>query len=91
MDSTTKFPWQQEAVILQSSAYYVAANIGQVILDQHIEGLRSKQALFEAPFVLISHGTEEDPILNYGNRLALWLCGWLGLCLHALLVTQLNP
>ncbi|HUQ68555.1 MAG TPA: MEKHLA domain-containing protein [Planctomycetaceae bacterium] len=30
-------------------------------------------ALFAAPFVVVSHGTEADPILNYGNRQALEL------------------
>ncbi len=29
------------------------------------------QSLFEAAFVVVSHGTETDPILNYGNRTAL--------------------
>lgn len=29
--------------------------------------------LFEAPFVVVSHGTQADPILNYGNRAALEL------------------
>lgn len=29
--------------------------------------------LFEAPFVVLSHGTQSDPILNYGNRAALQL------------------
>ncbi len=39
------------------------------------EGSEQDQAirLFEAPFVLVSHGTEADPILNYGNRKALEL------------------
>lgn len=34
--------------------------------------------VFEAPFVLVSHGTEADPVLNYGNRtaLALWELSW---------------
>lgn len=34
--------------------------------------------LFHAPFVLVSHGTEADPILNYGNAtaLALWEMSW---------------
>lgn len=34
--------------------------------------------LFHAPFVLVSHGTEPDPILNYGNAaaLALWEMSW---------------
>ena len=30
-------------------------------------------ALFEAPFVLVSHGTETVPIFNFGNRRALKL------------------
>ena len=29
------------------------------------------KALFEAPFVVVSHGIQADPILNYGNRTAL--------------------
>jgi len=29
------------------------------------------KALFEADFVLVSHGTENDPIFNYGNKSAL--------------------
>ena len=39
-------------------------------------GSSAEQAarLFEAPFVVVSHGTEADPILKYGNAaaLALW-------------------
>lgn len=31
--------------------------------------------IFHAPFVLVSHGTEIDPILNYGNQAALNLWG----------------
>ena len=27
--------------------------------------------LFEAPFVVVSHGTEDDPVFNYGNAKAL--------------------
>ncbi|MDH5580197.1 MAG: MEKHLA domain-containing protein, partial [Betaproteobacteria bacterium] len=36
------------------------------------------QALFDAPFVVVSHGTEPDPILNYGNQAALdlWEMTW---------------
>ena len=36
------------------------------------------RAVDEAPFVLVSHGVESDPILNYGNRaaLALWEMSW---------------
>ncbi len=36
------------------------------------------EALFAAPFVLVSHGTQADPMLNYGNRAALklWEMSW---------------
>jgi len=36
------------------------------------------QRVFEAPFVLVSHGTQADPILNYGNHsaLTLWAISW---------------
>ena len=34
--------------------------------------------IFHAPFVVVSHGTEADPVLNYGNAaaLALWEMSW---------------
>lgn len=36
------------------------------------------QALFAAPCVVVSHGAEADPILNYGNQRALdlWELSW---------------
>lgn len=36
------------------------------------------QTLFNATIVVVSHGTEADPILNYGNRTALelWEVTW---------------
>jgi hypothetical protein len=36
------------------------------------------QRVFEAPFVVVSHGAEADAILNYGNHaaLALWEMSW---------------
>lgn len=39
------------------------------------------RGVWEAPFVIVSHGTEADPVLNYGNQaaLALWEMSWLEL------------
>jgi hypothetical protein len=36
------------------------------------------EKIFHAPFVLVSHGTETVPVLNYGNQtaLALWEMSW---------------
>jgi hypothetical protein len=39
---------------------------------------RLAEQIFHAPFVVVSHGTEADPVLNYGNQaaLALWEMSW---------------
>jgi hypothetical protein len=36
------------------------------------------EKIFRAPFALVSHGMESDPVLNYGNQtaLALWEMSW---------------
>jgi MEKHLA domain len=36
------------------------------------------EKIFHAPFVVVSHGTEADPVLNFGNAaaLALWEMSW---------------
>ena len=36
------------------------------------------KTLFDAPFVVVSHGTQANPILNYGNQTALnlWELNW---------------
>lgn len=36
------------------------------------------ERIFNAPFVVVSHGTQTDPVLNYGNRaaLTLWEISW---------------
>lgn len=35
------------------------------------------ETVFVAPIALVSHGTEEDPIFNYANRMALEAFGYL--------------
>lgn len=51
---------------------------GRELLERTGSAEAQAQALFAAPFVLVSHGTEEDPVLNYGNRIALelWETTW---------------
>jgi hypothetical protein len=62
----------------------------QYLLDSYVrlikqelitrEGTPQEQAerLFMSPFVVASHGLQEDPILNYGNQTALdlWEMDW---------------
>lgn len=51
---------------------------GRDLLPGVSDPLELAQRVFEAPFVLVSHGTEADPVLNYANRaaLALWEMSW---------------
>jgi hypothetical protein len=48
------------------------------IITRRFRSCRTGRKNFHAPFVLVSHGTESDPVLNYGNRaaLALWEMSW---------------
>jgi len=45
--------------------------IGRELLERHASSTNDARMLFEAPFVVVSHGTQADPILNYGNQAAL--------------------
>lgn len=48
---------------------------GRKLLDYDSKVLTAAEALFHAPFVLLAHGAEPDPVLNFGNRKALDLWG----------------
>lgn len=77
-------PWQRSAIatqIARHSEYLVNSYItlvGRPLLNPVPASISLAQALFEAPFVVVSHGTEADPILNYGNQTALdlWQRSW---------------
>lgn len=47
--------------------------IGQDLIARSGSLRDDARRLFEAPIVIVSHGTEADPILNYGNQTALSL------------------
>ena len=51
---------------------------GRALLPGILTPVELAKKGFAAPFVLVSHGTEADPILNYGNRaaLSLWEISW---------------
>jgi hypothetical protein len=73
-------PWQQEAVIQQSQRLWYSFQhwTGRSLFETQGAAVELAQQMFEAPFVLISHGTEPDPIFNYANRQAsaLWELSW---------------
>lgn len=79
--------WQTERVIGHSRLLLESYRrlLGRELLPDLPVGLdgaaRSQalsRALFEAPFCVVSHGTEANPILTYGNRYALdlWELDW---------------
>jgi hypothetical protein len=46
---------------------------GKALIDPAIGDVEAVEALDLAPFALLSHGREADPVFNYGNRCALQL------------------
>lgn len=46
---------------------------GKPLIDPAIDDEQAPAVLDAAPFALLSHGTEADPLFNYGNRCALQL------------------
>lgn len=46
---------------------------GRTLVDPALSGRDRFRALFEAPFAVVSHNTDADPVFNYGNEAALKL------------------
>lgn len=72
--------WQSEAVIAQTQILARSFRhwTGRDLLPGLFNPLGLAKNIFHAPFVVVSHGTEADPVLNYGNQaaLALWEMSW---------------
>jgi hypothetical protein len=49
--------------------------VGRSLISRPGTDREQSKMLFYAPFVLVSHGTQTNPIFNYGNRTALDLWG----------------
>lgn len=52
--------------------------VGRDLMPREGGAEAQAQALFTAPIVVVSHGTQDDPILNYGSQcaLTLWEMTW---------------
>jgi hypothetical protein len=72
--------WQSESVVAHTGclARSLKHFTGRELLPGSNDSLTLSQKVFEAPFVLVSHGTQADPVLNYGNHaaLTLWEMEW---------------
>ncbi len=72
--------WHQPSVVEWSQLLLDSYRswVGRDLMPR-VGGLEEQaHTLFMAPFVVVSHGTQEDPILNYGSHLALtlWETTW---------------
>ena len=72
--------WQQPEVIRWSQILVNSYQqlLGKKLLDDVKSPEELSKALFYAPFAVVSHGTQIDPIFNYGNQTALqlWSISW---------------
>jgi hypothetical protein len=72
--------WQTDFVLAHSQTLVRSFKhfTGHDLLAGHFSETELAQKIFESPFVVVSHGPETDPILNYGNHaaLALWEMTW---------------
>lgn len=72
---STDAPWRDHnwiahtQIMLDSFQHYV----GRELIPRTGQPDDDARGVFEAPFVVVSHGTQDDPILNYGNQTALTL------------------
>ena len=76
----TSRPWLDPSIVewtqrlLASHRYW----IGRDLIERRGDDEFQARALFESPMVVVSHGTQADPLLNYGNQTALdlWELTW---------------
>lgn len=73
-------PWQTGLVVAHTHllARSLKQLTGRDLLPGNFSEMELARKVFEAAFVVVSHGTEADPVLNYGNRKALdlWEMSW---------------
>jgi hypothetical protein len=69
-------PFSEKHVLLLLDSF--ARLLGRELIARDGSTAEQAERLFQAPFVVVSHGTEADPVLNYGNAaaLALWEMSW---------------
>ena len=69
---------QHSELLCRSFQHWLGKPLLPSVVGQQLSPEAQAQALFEAPFVVVSHGTQADPIFNYGNAkaLELWELDW---------------
>ena len=77
---TSSVPWNRPEQIAQVQLLLdsFARLLGRDLVTRDAPPAEQARRLFESPFVVVSHGTEADPVLNYANATALrlWEMDW---------------
>lgn len=76
MSDESRHPLIVEHVQLLLDSF--ARLLGRELIARDGSAAEQAERLFRSPFVVVSHGTQPDPVLSYGNAaaLALWEMGW---------------
>jgi hypothetical protein len=73
-------PWNEPRIVEWSRLLLDSYRhwMGTDLIERTSDSQQQARMLFEACFVVVSHGVEADPILNYGNQIALglWELSW---------------
>jgi hypothetical protein len=73
-------PWNEPRIVEWSRLLLDSYRhwMGTDLIERTSDPQQQARMLFEACFVVVSHGVEADPILNYGNQIALglWELSW---------------
>ena len=73
-------PWDRPELVVHVQLLLdsFARLLERELIPRNGSPLAQAQRLFESPFVVVSHGTEADPVLNYANAtaLTLWEMDW---------------
>lgn len=68
-------PWLQNGWVEQTRLILDSYKslLGHQLIDRQGDAATQAKTLFNAPFVVVSHGIQADPLLNYANAVALKL------------------
>jgi len=76
----TQPPWTDPVIVRWTQRLLDSYRnwIGRDLLERIGDLDYQAQVLYQSPFVVVSHGLQDDPILNYGNQMALelWELTW---------------
>jgi len=72
--------WKQPQIVFWSQILLDSYEewLKRPLIERKGEPIEQAKTLFFAPFIVVSHGRQSDPILNYGNQkaLSLWEMNW---------------